>query len=278
MSTIQYCHPDDIILEKRADGRLLNPRGRTGDTTDITLSVQETNRQILVPVLLYRNEAGQLVAGDGQRRIAAARKLGIQVPYIEVEARATNGAGPEGKPDSLDIMLASNVRKEFPPLILDREGHIVGGLAHAVQMKVQQGKSTMAIARQMGLKSDRTVKLLLSLFKAPVNVRRAMADGRLSLHAYEGLQHASRADQEEVVASIAAKAGSDETSQITRDQVRRETRKLQATRQPGLVVGDEVTLVQQLHEIKAQLEKILAAGPLGLREQYVVEQIKEILP
>lgn len=181
MSTILYCDPDDIMLEKREDGHLLNPRHRTGDTTDLTLSAQAANGRILMPLLLYRNEAGQLVAGDGQRRIAAARKLGVQVPYIEVEAHPTNGAVSASGLDSLDIMLVSNVRKEFPPLVLDKAGNIVGGLAYAVRTKVQQGKSTIAIARLMGLKTDRSVKLLLSLFEAPLNVRQAIAAGRMSL-------------------------------------------------------------------------------------------------
>ncbi|GIK54582.1 MAG: hypothetical protein HND44_00900 [Chloroflexi bacterium] len=277
MSTIQYCHPDDIMLEKREDGHLLNPRHRTGDTTDLTLSAQAANGRLIVPLLLYRNEAGQLVAGDGQRRIAAARKLGIQVPYIEIEAQPTNGAVSEGGLDSLDIMLVSNVRQEFPPLVLDREGHIVGGLAYAVRTKTRQGKSTMAIARLMGMKTDRSVKLLLSLFEAPLNVRQAIAAGRMSLHAYEGIRHAAQAEQAEVVAVIEAKAEADEEIQITRDKVRRAARNVQASRQPTLVTNDEPTIVQQLNEIKARLEAILTAGPLGLREQYVVEQIKEML-
>lgn len=277
MSTIQYCDPDDILLEKREDGHLLNPRHRTGDTTDLTLSAQAANGRILMPLLLYRNEAGQLVAGDGQRRIAAARKLGVQVPYIEVEAQPTNGAASAGGLDSLDIMLVSNVRKEFPPLVLDKAGNIVGGLAYAVRTKVGQGKSTMAIARLMGLKTDRHVKLLLSLFEAPLNVRQAIAAGRMSLHAYEGIQHASQAEQAEVVAVIEDKVAEGADIQITRDKVRRAARNVQATRQPTLVTNDEPTIVQQLHEIKGRLEVILASGPLGLREQYVVAQIKEIL-
>lgn len=277
MSTIQYCDPDDIMLEKREDGHLLNPRHRTGDTTDLTLSAQEANGRIIMPLLLYRNEAGQLVAGDGQRRIAAARKLGLQVPYIEIEAQPTNGAVSEGGLDSLDIMLVSNVRKEFPSLVLDKAGNIVGGLAYAVQTKARQGKSTMAIARLMGMKTDRNVKLLLSLFEAPGNVRQAIAAGRMSLHAYEGIRHAAQADQAEVVAAIEAKADDNEEIQITRDKVRREARKVQATKQPTLVTNDEPTIVQQLNEIKARLEAILTTGPLGLREQYVVDQIKEIL-
>lgn len=277
MSTIQYCDPDDIMLEKREDGHLLNPRHRTGDTTDLTLSAQAANGRIIMPLLLYRNEAGQLVAGDGQRRIAAARKLGLQVPYIEIEAQPTNGAVSEGGLDSLDIMLVSNVRKEFPPLVLDKEGNIVGGLAYAVRTKVQQGKSTMAIACLMGMKTDRNVKLLLSLFEAPLNVRQAIAAGRMSLHAYEGIRHAAQVDQAEVVAAIEAKADDNQEIQITRDKVRRESRKVQATKQPTLVTNDEPTIVQQLNEIKAKLEAILAAGPLGLREQYVVDQIKELV-
>ena len=63
MSTIQYCDPDDIMLEKREDGHLLNPRHRTGDSTDLTLSAQEANGRIIMPLLLYRNGEGQLVAG-----------------------------------------------------------------------------------------------------------------------------------------------------------------------------------------------------------------------
>lgn len=277
MSTIQYCDPDDIMLEKREDGHLLNPRHRTGDTTDLTLSAQAANGRIILPLLLYRNEAGQLVAGDGQRRIAAARKLGLQVPYIEIEAQPTNGAVSEGGLDSLDIMLVSNVRKEFPPLVLDKEGNIVGGLAYAVRTKAQQGKSTMAIARLMGMKTDRNVKLLLSLFEASLNVRQAIAAGRMSLHAYEGIRHTAQAEQAEVVAAIEAKADDNQEIQITRDKVRREARKVQATKQPTLVTNDEPTIVQQLNEIKAKLEAILATSPLGLREQYVVDQIKELV-
>lgn len=277
MSTIQYCDPDDIMLEKREDGHLLNPRHRTGDTTDLTLSAQAANGRIILPLLLYRNEAGQLVAGDGQRRIAAARKLGLQVPYIEIEAQPTNGAVSEGGLDSLDIMLVSNVRKEFPPLVLDKEGNIVGGLAYAVRTKAQQGKSTMAIARLMGMKTDRNVKLLLSLFEASLNVRQAIAAGRMSLHAYEGIRHTAQAEQAEVVAAIEAKADDNQEIQITRDKVRRDARKVQATKQPTLVTNDEPTIVQQLNEIKAKLEAILATSPLGLREQYVVDQIKELV-
>lgn len=277
MSIIEYCDPDDIILEKREDGHLLNPRHRTGNSTDLTLSAQEANGRIIMPLLLYRNGEGQLVAGDGQRRIAAARKLGIQLPYIEIEAQPTNGAVSEGGLDSLDIMLVSNVRKEFPPLVLDKAGNIIGGLAYAVRTKAQQGKSTMAIARLMGMKTDRTVKLLLSIFEAPLNVRQAIAAGRMSLHAYEGIQHAPQADQVQVLDAIEAKATEGEAVQITRDKVRREARKVQATKQPALITNDEPTIVQQLNEIKARLERLLAGGSLGLRERYVVDQIKEIL-
>ncbi|MCP4358508.1 MAG: hypothetical protein GY796_10875, partial [Chloroflexi bacterium] len=98
-----------------------------------------------------------------------------------------------------------------------------------------------------------------------------------SLHAYEGIRHASQEDQTEVVATIEAKAGDDEEIQITRDRVRREARKVQATKQPFLVTSDEATIVQQLNEIRAKLEAILITGPLGIREQYVVDQIKEIV-
>lgn len=266
---VLFCDPHQVVFEKREDGRFLNVRGKVKDTSCLQSSIVEANNRILNPVQLKLVD-GQLICVDGHRRTIAARKLDIPLPYLLININ-------DGL-DSIDHMLVSNVRQNFPPLVLDSDGTIVGGLAHAVAQKVAQGKTPLQIARLMGYKTDRTVKRLIALFKADAKVLRAVASGRMSLKAFDAIRTLTAEKQTAVLETIEETVAPDEEMTYTKDSLRRASKKQSTNTQHTLTVPDEPSVVQQLNQLKHQLQTLLLTQPvLGPREQEILNEIKEIV-
>ncbi len=265
---VQYCDPNQVVFEKRPDGHYLNIRGQIRDTSGLQASIVEAGNQILKPVEL-KIVNGELTCIDGHRRTIVARKLDIPLPYILVNL--------VGELDTLDHMLISNVRQNFPYLILDKEGLIIGGLAYAIHQKLQQGKTTIQIARMMGYKTDRTVKLLVDLFKADTHVRKAVAKGNMSLKAFETIRHVPHSKQTAVLAEIESRVDEGAEVKFTKDNLRRAAKKQKSQSQPNLVMSDEQTVIQKLNNVKNQLQTLLMVHtPLGPMEKEILYQIKEL--
>lgn len=265
---VHYCDPKRVRFEKRADGQFQNIRGRIKDVSGLQASVVEAGNRILQPVQLKMVD-GALVCVEGHRRTIVARNLGIPLPYLLVEV--------DGQLDTLDWMLVSNVRKNFPPLILDKEGGIIGGLAYAVSQKVQQGKSPLQIGRLMGYKTDKSVRLLIDLYQADVAVRKAVAAGRMSLQAFATIRNTAPAQQTAVMEAIEAEAEDKDSIKFTKDNLRKAAKEKHAQEQPFLLLSDEPTVVEKLNQLKHQLLILLSAqNGLGPREKAILVEIKEI--
>lgn len=251
--------PETFCIEVDAGGAPINPRGPIRDTTDLQASIKEAGR-IIEPILVARDADGRLWVRNGHRRVTAARILAIDVPYVVV--------GDDGRTDALDLMLASNVRQAFPDIVLDKSGAVIGGLARAVADKLAGGARTReSLARLMGMRPD-VVSAYERLVAAPVDVRRAVAAGRLSITGFARMKHAPADVQQEIVAG-------DEAVPVTavRDGLRRARRE----RQPQLdgATPDEASTVQQLNAIANSLRAILSQ-PLGPREKILIKQIHSI--
>ena len=174
-------------------------------------------------------------------------------------------------------MLISNVREDFPYLILDKEGNIIGGLAFAINLKLQQGRTTIQIARLMGYKTDRTIRLLVDLYKADVKVRKAVVSGKMTLKSFETIRRLSASEQTAVIEEVESNIDEGEEAKFTKANLRRAANNRTSELQPILVVSDEPSVIQQLNALKNQLQTILLAhGPFGSIEKEILKQIQEI--
>jgi len=262
MTSVKYTAPNTILIKTDEHGRPLNPRGPVRDTTDLQASIKEVGR-ILEPLLVERDELGQLWIVSGHRRLTAARILHIDVPYIEIE--------PTAGDDSLDMMLATGVHQAFPDIVLGKNGVVVGGVAAAVAKKLADGRTRESLARLMGIRPD-VVSAYERLMVAPVEVRKAVANGRLSMSAFARMKHAPAEVQSEIVASASANGNRPVTVNAVRDGLRQAKQK----RQPQLsAVPEEQTVIARLNGMLADLRGILNQ-PLSPRERFLINQIHNL--
>lgn len=174
----------EVDVEVVYDPDLLpNTRGdNVGETTDIQESYKvikaETgvNSFELFPIqaIPHPTEPGVYLVWDGNRRVAAARKLGIK--YLP--AYVFNLSPQE----ALDAQLTGNVRREQPLFILDKDSNIIRGLAWQAKRLSDRKMSKGKIAKLMGMgnKQD-NVSAMIALYRAPVEVLHRISAGDLAL-------------------------------------------------------------------------------------------------
>lgn len=246
----------EIAVLSYEDGLPLNPRGPVHNTTDLQSSIREVG--ILNPLSVRESEGGYELI-DGHRRLTAARALGLsEVPCVV----------HSGEQDALDLMLAANVQQKYPEVVLNKDGEIIGGVARAVAVKLNSGSRTLqSIGELMGISPD-IVSAYQRLHLAPVNVRKAVASGRMSISAFSRIKHAPADLQEEIA---------DGEGDVTIAKVRKAVKDAAEKASPTLPGLDEpVDVVEVLNEVKAKL--VLAKkGGIGPREQFLWDEIKEMV-
>ena len=260
---IEYVSPTEILIEVDEVGRPVNPRGRVRDTTDLQASIQEAGG-IVEPLLVRRGEDGRLWLVNGHRRLVAASRLGLTaVPVVAVEVRSGMS--------SRTMMLASDVRQAFPALVLDKTGTVIGGVAAAVREELEEtGRTRESLARVMGIRPD-VVSAYEQLVRAPVEVRRAVADGRLSINGFARMKHSPAEVQSEIVAAAEGEAV---TVRAVREGLKQASM-VQRTEEG--VMYQEEDAVAVLNGVKARLMGVLAEGELGMRERFLLTEIGDIV-
>lgn len=258
-ATILMVAPGDISIEVDAEGNPRNPRGPVTDTTDLQASIKEIGR-IVEPLLVYRNPDGTYTVAKGHRRLTAARIMNLAaVPCIVIER--------DPALNLLDVMLSDFVHQSFPPIVLNGKGGVVGGVAKAVASRLATGDRTMeSLARLMGVRPD-VVSALNQLNYAPLAVKKAVADGRLSLTAFARMKHAPEDVQTRIV---------EDEDDVTVSRVREALREAKA--EDAQATGEEEgpPLLEQLNDVLAFL-RWAAGTELGPREAYVWGQIQEVV-
>ena len=252
---IEYVSLDEILIETNEE-RTINPRGQIRDTTDLQLSIQEAG--IIEPLLVWRDGDGRLWLRNGHRRLVAARQLGLDVVPVVV----TEQAGVSSRA----VMLASDVRQAFPPIVLDREGVVIGGVALAVVGELAEtGRTRESLARVMGIRPD-VVSAYERLVVAPVAVRQAVAEGRLSINGFARMKHSPLEVQQEIVE--AADGGA-----VTVRAVREGLKSAREQRGKG---AEEMDVVGRLNGVKGVLMG-MSGEALGVRERFLLDEIGQIV-
>lgn len=276
---------EDIELLRDENGRPLNPRGMVTDTTALQASIREVG--LIEPLqVVHDPQTDKWALLSGHRRLTAIKALGWDtVTVIEKEMELRLDV-------ILDAMLTGAARQDYPAITLNGDGEVNGGLCYAIHSRLQRGPATVeSLARTTGA-SPGTVSALIDLYSAPVELRRAVADGRMSLSAFAMARRMNGEFREELLEKVG------EDGQVTVKEVRGAIRRIKRQKeslQPLLapangaaevegeaVKGEAVegeaislppTLLGRLNALLIALETAPSGG-WGVREIYVLEGIR----
>ena len=149
---MQQIQIEDIVILQTDDGENLNPRGRVIDTSDLQASIKQTETN-LTPIIVRKLPDGMYELIDGHRRLIAMKTMGRKV----INAEVTNA-----RHNPLALMLASNVRKNFPPSKLG---------AAICELSLENKYSIERVALMSGLDVEKA-RLLVDLSHAdPANTK-----------------------------------------------------------------------------------------------------------
>ena len=161
-----------------------NVRGRVVDTTDIQPSIREHG--ILQPILVrpHPKQDGVYYRIAGERRQVAARAVGLkEIPIIVGEDLKES--------DIRRIMLASDLHKREPHIVLDTEGNVIAGKCRAVHEELADEGSKITkqdLADDMGVSSD-IVSAYNELYTDIPEIQEKVAKRQLAITAYSLIKH-----------------------------------------------------------------------------------------
>ena len=161
-----------------------NVRGRVVDTTDIQPSIREHG--ILQPILVrpHPKQDGVYYRIAGERRQVAARAVGLkEIPIIIGEDLKES--------DIRRIMLASDLHKREPHIVLDTEGNVIAGKCKVVHEELADEGSKITkqdLADDMGVSSD-IVSAYNELYTDIPEIQEKVAKRQLAITAYSLVKH-----------------------------------------------------------------------------------------
>lgn len=244
-------------------GHALNPRGERFTSTDLQASIRETG--VVEPLLCWR-QGDQLWLLNGHRRLKAAEAVGLtHVPVVVVD-RVSSQA------EALIHMLATDVHDDFPTLVLDADGSVIGGKALAVARLLQTPDETTgelptreAVGQLIGTNYN-VVTALERMLTAPVEVRRKIASGDLSVSAFSRMKYAPEDVQREIVDSA-----EDAVSVTHVREKLREAKQAKASPAP-LPNEDLLAKLNQCYQLLSSIEP----AELSPRESMAYERIERL--
>jgi hypothetical protein len=182
----------DKLLIDQQHGLFRNIRGVIGVTTDLQQSLPKDGQIKRIQVIPHPSEPDLYLVLDGNRRVTAARKAGIEVMKAEVL-----GVPIE---EATKFMLLSTMRQDIPDVALDSDGNVIGGYCYAVHDLIDNhGAKRAEVARLTGQKPD-TISALRDLYHEElVDVRRAVANGRMAITVYWRLRRLSNEEKREIL-------------------------------------------------------------------------------
>ena len=170
----------DVYLNVRVDniyedGEHPNMRGpNVGPIADLkdSIAIHGMQRPLWVrPSHTHR----RLYLLDGRRRLTCAKALGLQeVPVIIKDVDGDQ---------AIELMLAADMQEKQPPIVIDKEGQVIGGLCWAFYREFKRGKRKIDIAVARGVPSD-TVGAFIALHDDSLEMKKAVARGRVGITVY----------------------------------------------------------------------------------------------
>ena len=158
-----------------------NIRGRIIDTTDIQDSIREVGVREPIQVRELSDRPGYFYLISGGRRLTAARRAGFShIPAIVDEDLESHLIRR--------MMLASHVRKDHPPIVVDDTGMVVGGDCWAVYHEVEDGTERKDVALLMGVTPD-VAGAYYQLFTECTEIKEKVASGDMAITVYSLVKH-----------------------------------------------------------------------------------------
>jgi len=255
-----------------------NIRGRIIDTTDIQDSIREVGVREPIQVREALDRPGYFYLIAGGRRLTAARRAGFShIPAIvdeELESQSIRR-----------MMLASHVRKDHPPVVVDDTGMVVGGDCWAVYHEVESGTERKDVALLMGVTPD-VAGAYYQLFNECIEVKQKVAAGDMAITVYSLIKHQPL----QVRQYIASKRGKVSASWVRKtlrnwDDIARKINQVKVEQDikdediveyvdiDNEVVSDDVPAAHYLSEASVNLGK-LSTKVLGPTDLYMLERIE----
>lgn len=161
-----------------------NIRGKVLDTTDLQPSIRDHG--ILQPILVRESPDDPLLYYriSGERRQVAARAVGLKtIPVIvgeDLEER-----------DIRRIMLASDLHKREPHIVLDIDGNVIAGKCKAIYEELSDDETTVTrqdLADALGVSSD-IVGAYFILHTDIPEIQKKVAKGQMAITVYSLVKH-----------------------------------------------------------------------------------------
>jgi len=264
--------PVSLILE---DPDNPNPRGPVGETTDLQESMRAHGIREPLQVRPAPDKEGYYYRISGARRQAAARALDWKM----VPAIVDEDVDPA---EVRRLMMATEVRKEHPPIVLDKTGRVIGGLCLAVYEEIEAGRLRQDLAPAMGVTAD-LVGAYYQLYLEDSGLSRRVGDGDMSISAYSLVKHSPP----EVRNYLAQKRGRISASYV-RDTLRNWSKIQAKSGQPAEPIREEPaekgpTLREPVGEalplLNGALERVTQLVnqriPIGPLETVVLDQLAD---
>lgn len=241
-----------------------NPRGDIHDTTGLQGSISLVGLLTPLHVRELVDEAGrgEYEVVSGARRLTALKALardGVPVPnlmYSEIPCILVE----QDEEDIPALKLAANLHEDLPPSKVGQ---------YFIETLLAEQWTDVKLARAYGVSTARA-RLFMLLAQADPTVRKKVDSGEMSLTAFKTLSAASPEVQRETVKT---------DGKVTVAKAKKAVKDSQSKRQDGFTdfVQDEPSILEILHNVKTALEMVTGMPDLGPREQYVLDQIRQLL-
>lgn len=247
-NTLFYIPPGEIELHPDFP----NIRGPVRDTTDLQQSIKQRGG-VEKPLELWEGPDGTLYVIDGHRRRTAAIAVGLDtIPCIIKQVL------PE---EIVDLMLVADMQKSLPHIAHDSAGHVIGGVAWAVNYRLSGGKmKKYQLGQVMGLPPD-TVSAYAALFKDILPIRKRVEAGNLDITVYALIKRQTIQFKEYLLEKKPGK--------ITADYVRRLKKDWDRV-QVQLGENDEFEFDDEKHEEGLEPEGRMMSNDISQPEEFTV--------
>lgn len=153
-----------------------NIRGVVRDTTDLQPSIKEQGVVDPLWVRPHEEVEGEYLLIDGERRLIAARQVGLQTVPCLVKYGVTTEQVHR-------FMLIRNLQKAQPEIVIDANGQVVGGKVFVVRQEVDRGTPRYVLADILGEKPD-VVGAYYCLWDEPLELKQRVVKGQLAITVY----------------------------------------------------------------------------------------------
>lgn len=175
-------------------------------------------------------------------------------------------------------MLATATRKDYPDIVLDQSGVVIGGICRAVMEELQDSEERgqpityYELAKLIGDKTPDVISAYVSLYHAPLEVKRKVAEGKLSITAFSLIKHAKPETQVAIVTAV------EPDQRVTAEKIRNDLRANRGeSGREGAGEGEGASPVAMLNQAKSLILKALKHPDFDPRCDYLLEELVNLI-